>query len=67
MLTMLPPFAVYSAQGAKQAARDTRLHDAQRPKTKAKAKKPDVPCTKNAAMQTVQEEEDDYVVVEHAV
>ena len=36
---MLPPFAVYSAQGAKQAARDTRLHDAQRPKPKAKAKK----------------------------
>ncbi len=65
---MLPPFAVYSAQSGKQAARDTRLHDAEvRPKQKAKAKRPDVPSTKNAAMQTVHEEDDDYVVVERVV
>ena len=65
---MLPPFAVYSAQGAKQAARDTRLHDAQvRPKPKAKAKKQDVSSARSVAIQTVQEEEDDYIVVEHAV
>ena len=64
---MLPPFAVYSAQGAKQAARDTRLHDAQRPKPKAKAKKQEVSSAKSVAIQTVQEEEDDYIVVEHAV
>ena len=65
---MVPPFAVYSAQGAKQAARDTRLHDAEvRPKQKAKAKRPDVPSTKNAAIQTVHEEDDDYVVVERVL
>ena len=64
MLTVLPPFAVYSAQSGKQAARDTRLHDAPvRPKQKAKAKKQDVPCTKNAGMETVQEEDDDYILV----
>jgi hypothetical protein len=64
MLTMLPPFAVYSAQGAKQAARDTRLHDATvRPKQKAKAKKQDVPSTNSVGMETVHEDDDDYVVV----
>jgi hypothetical protein len=64
MLTVLPPFAVYSAQSGKQAARDTRLHEAPaRPKQKAKAKKQDVPCTKSVAMQTVREEDEDYVVV----
>ncbi len=61
---MLPHFAVYSAQSAKQAPRDTRLHEAQvKVKQRAKAKKQDVSSTKNAAMQTVQEEDDDYVVV----
>jgi hypothetical protein len=64
MLIKVPAFAVYSAQGAKQAARDTRLHDPPvRPKQKAKAKKPEVPSTNNVAMQTVQEEDEDYVVV----
>ncbi len=64
----VPPFAVYSAQGAKQAARDTRLHEAPvRPKQKAKAKKQDVPCTKSVAMQTVHEEDDEYVMCERVV
>jgi len=68
MLTVLPPFAVYSAQGGKQAARDTRLHEAPvRPKQKAKAKKQDVPCTTSVAMQTVHEEDDEYVMCERVV
>ena len=68
MLTVLPPFAVYSAQSGKQAARDTRLHEAPvRPKQKAKAKKQEVPSTKSVAMQTVHEEDDEYVMCERVV
>ena len=64
MLTKVPAFAVYSAQSGKQAARDTRLHEAPaRPKQKAKAKKQDVPSTNSVGMETVHEEDDDYVVV----
>ena len=65
MLTKVPQFAImYRAQNRQQAARDTRLHEAPvRPKQKAKAKKQDVPCTKSVAMQTVREEDEDYVVV----
>ena len=65
MLTKVPQFAImYSAQNRQQAARDTRLHEAPvRPKQKAKAKKQDVPSTNSVGMETVQEEDDDYVVV----
>ena len=65
MLTKVPQFAImYSAQNRQQAARDTRLHEATvRPKQKAKAKKQDVSCTKSVGMETVHEEDDDYVVV----
>jgi len=63
MLTKVPQFAImYSAQNRPQAARDTRLHEAPvRPKQKAKAKKQDVPSTKSVGMETVQEEDGDYV------
>jgi hypothetical protein len=55
---------MYSAQNRQQAARDTRLHEAPvRLKPKAKAKKQDVPSTKSVGMETVQEEDDDYILV----
>jgi hypothetical protein len=65
MLTKVPQFAImYSAQNRQQAARDTRLHEAPvRPKQKAKAKKQDVPSTNSVCMETVQEEDDDYILV----
>jgi hypothetical protein len=34
-----------------------------RPKQKAKAKKQDVPSTNSVCMETVQEEDDDYILV----
>jgi hypothetical protein len=65
MLTKVPQFAImYSAQNRQQAARDTRLHEAPvRLKPKTKAKKQDVPSTNSVCMETVQEEDDDYILV----
>ena len=56
MLTKVPAFAAYSAQSTKQA-------DKARAAAGGGKKKAAYPCTKHVGMQTVQEEDEDYVVV----
>jgi len=56
MLTKVPAFAVYSAQNTQQAK------NARAPAGGGK-KKAGYTCTKHVGMQTVQEEDEDYVVV----
>jgi hypothetical protein len=56
MLTKVPAFAVYSAQNTQQTSKA-------RPPAGGGKKKAGYTCTKHVGMQTVQEEDEDYVVV----
>ena len=66
MLTKLPPFAVYSAQIAQQGAPGKSAQaKRERPRTAAgpKQEAQGQTSTASVAMQTVQEEDDDYVLL----